>query len=165
MNVVWYDLLRISISFASMIRWFNYRFASSGQRPPEQYNIWCSLWGCSASTHDWTITPWELWETCIKYMLLFFCKREKNIFTYLHVPYSFIQKSQQLKNNFHPQIINMILDVIFGLSFIGFLYFMFLLYFWSKLWECENCCLCEKEPKEEIFYGPFPKSHYREFDV
>ena len=59
----------------------------------------------------------------------------------------------------------MILDVVFGLAFIGFLYLMFLVYFWSKIWECENWCLNEKKPKEEIFFGPFKRSYYEGFDV
>ena len=57
---------------------------------------------------------------------------------------SSFKQNLQIINNFHPQLINMILDVVFGLAFIGFLYYMFLLYFWSKIWECENWCRLSK---------------------
>ena len=119
-----------------------------------------------------TTTLWELWKFFTKNILLFFCKREESDSVSNFDPPPFYRRTIFLhlkksitKNNFHPQIIDMLLDVIFGLAFIAFLYYMFLLYFWSKICSCHNWCLCEKRPKEEILYGPHRRSYYEEFNV
>ena len=62
--------------------------------------------------------------------------------------------TRMLVNIFHPQNHqNMILDITYGISFAGFLYLSFLLYWWSKLWTCE--------PKPKPQFGPHPHSYYR----
>ena len=126
-------------------------------------------------TYDRTTTLWEVWEFFIKNILLFFCKREKSdSVSKFALPPLFIDTSthhiSSLKKVHNKkitfiQIIDMLLDIIYGLAFIAFLYYMFLLYFWSRICECQNWCLCEKKPKEEILYGPFRRSYYEEFYV